>query len=158
MIHKKCFKELSGEDMMRLAETSHNFTFYNWVHNSSSAITPFRMISNTSSVSSCTTISTEQLSPTNVLNPQEHGLIRFCLYAVPLCGDVAGAYHTIDVDVASSYLRLFFYFWDLPGCSKPRIFRQTSILWRQRSCPRTRGRNIEVCGCHCCLVGHTLPA
>ena len=28
--------------------------------------------------------------------------------------------------MASSYLRLFFYFWDLPGCSKPRIFRQTS--------------------------------
>jgi hypothetical protein len=51
MIHKNCFKELSGEEMMQLAETSHNFAYYNWVHNSSSSSTPFRMISNTSSVS-----------------------------------------------------------------------------------------------------------
>jgi hypothetical protein len=48
------------------------------------------------------------------------------MFPVLLCGDVAGAYHTVDVDVVSSYLGLFFYYWDLPGCSKPRIFRQTS--------------------------------
>ena len=71
-------------------------------------------------------MSTEQLRPTKILNPHEHGLVRFSLHHVPLCADVAGAYHTIDVDEVSSFLRLFFYFWDLPECTKPRIFRQTS--------------------------------
>ena len=84
------------------------------------------MISNTSAVSSCTTISTEQLSPTNVLNPQENGIIRFSLFPVPLCGDVFGAYHTTDVDTASSLLHIFFYYWDPPACKYPRLFRQTS--------------------------------
>ena len=84
------------------------------------------MISNTSAVSSCKTISTEQLAPTNVLNAQENGIIRFCLFPVPLCGDVAGAYHTIGVDKASSLLRIFFYYWDPPECKHPRLFTQTS--------------------------------
>merc|ERR1711888_479097 len=114
------------EEIMYLENTPHHWTYYNWVHNSNSNSTPFRMISNTSAVSSCTTISTEQLSPTNVLNPQEHGIIRFSLFPVPLCGDISGAYHTIDVDTASSLLRIFFYFWDPPDCKHPRLFRQTS--------------------------------
>ena len=126
MITKNCFKEMSTEEILALEDTPHHFTYYNWVNNPNSSSTPFRMITNTSSVSSCTTISTEQLSPSNVLNPQENGIIRFCLYPVPLCADIAGAYHTIDVDEASSMLRLFFYFWDPPECHQPRLFRQTS--------------------------------
>ena len=93
MLEKECFKELSKEDITQLSSSAHNFTYYNWVHNPSSASTPFRMISNTSAVSNCTTISTEQLSPANVLNPQENSLIRFSLYSVPLCADIQG--HTI---------------------------------------------------------------
>ena len=126
MIKKNCFREMTTDEILALEDTPHNFTYYNWVNNPNSSSTPFRMISNTSAVSSCTTISTEQLSPSNVLNPQENGIIRFCLYAVPLCADVAGAYHTIDVDEASSLLRIFFYFWDPPNCTQPRLFRQTS--------------------------------
>ena len=126
MVQKECFKEMTTEEIMHLENTPHHCTFYNWVHNPNSNSTPFRMISNTSAVSSCTTISTEQLAPTNVLNPQENGIIRFCLFPVPLCGDVAGAYHTIGVDKASSLLRIFFYYWDPPECKRPRLFRQTS--------------------------------
>ena len=126
MVRKQCFKEMEADEILALENTPHHCTFYNWVHNPNSNSTPFRMISNTSAVSSCTTISTEQLSPTNVLNPQENGIIRFSLFPVPLCGDVSGAYHTIDVDTASSLLRIFFYFWDPPDCKHPRLFRQTS--------------------------------
>ena len=126
MVKKECFKEMTTEEIMHLEKTPHHCTFYNWVHNPNSNSTPFRMISNTSAVSSCTTISTEQLAPTNVLNPQENGIIRLCLFPVPLCGDVAGAYHTIGVDKASSLLRIFFYYWDPPECRRPRLFTQTS--------------------------------
>ena len=90
MVRKKCFKEMGAEEILALENTPNHCTYYNWVHNPNSNSTPFRMISNTSAVSSCTTISTEQLSPTNVLNPQENGIIRFSLFPVPLCGDVSG--------------------------------------------------------------------
>ena len=84
------------------------------------------MVSNTSAVSNQTTFSNEQMAPTNVLNPQENVIVRFQLFPVPLCGDIAGAHHTIEVDEASSFLRLFFYFWDIPECTQPRIFRKVS--------------------------------
>ena len=82
------------------------------------------MISNTSNIAAGTTISVEQLSPSQILNPQENSLIRFQLYAVPLAGDVKSAYHTIKVDTASSYMRLFFWWHDLPGATQARLFRQ----------------------------------
>ena len=126
MIEKKCFKELGKEEINQLSEKAHIFTYYNWVHNQRSNSTPFRMISNTSSINNCTTMSTEQLSPANVLNPMKNSLIRFFLYPVPLCGDIQGAYHTVKVDEVSSFLRLFFFYWDPPRCSKPRIFAQIS--------------------------------
>ena len=85
-----------------------------------------RMVSNTSAVSNQTNLSTEQMAPTNVLDPQENVIVRFQLFPVPLCGDIAGAHHTIEVDKASSFLRLFFYFWDIPECTQPRIFRKVS--------------------------------
>ena len=126
MISKNCFKELDEKELLGLDSVPHLFTLFNWVFNSSSASTPFRMISNTSNVSSCTTISTEQLSPHNILNPQENGLIRFSIHPIPLVADIQGAYHTIGVDEASSYLRLFFYWWDSPRCEKARVFRQVT--------------------------------
>ena len=68
----------------------------------------------------------EQLSPQQILNPQESGLVRFCLFAVPLAADVKSAYHTIEVDFQSSFLRLFFWWWNLPDCTQARIFRQVT--------------------------------
>ena len=58
MLEKQCFRELSKEDITQLSSSAHNFTYFNWVHHPTSANTPFRMISNTSAVSNCTTIST----------------------------------------------------------------------------------------------------
>ena len=126
MLKKRCFEELSKDDIINLSSRPHQFTYFNWVHNPTSVSTPFRMISNTSAVSNCTTMSTEQILPANVLHPQENSLIRFALYPVPLCGDIQGAYQTVEVDRMTSFLRLFSFFWDPPRCSQPRIFMQTS--------------------------------
>ena len=126
MILKKSFVELSETEVLDLSSQPHLFCYYNYVLNSNSASTPYRMISNTSNVSSETTISVEQLSPQQILNPQESGLVRFQLFAVPLAADVKSAYHTIMVDTQSSFLRLFFWWWDLPTCSQARIFRQVT--------------------------------
>ena len=126
MIEKRCFVELNAEEIKALGKIPHFCVFYNWVHNSNSSSTPFRMVSNTSAISNQTTLSTEQMAPANVLNPQENVIVRFQLFPVPLCGDIAGAHHTIEVDEASSFLRLFFYFWDIPECTQPRIFRKVS--------------------------------
>ena len=126
MIEKKSFIELSKEEILALGSQPHLFCFYNYVINSNSASTPYRMISNTSNVSSETTISVEQLSPQQILNPQESGLVRFCLFAVPLAADVKSAYHTIEVDFQSSFQRLFFWWWNLPDCTQARIFRQVT--------------------------------
>ena len=104
--------------MLDLAKHPHLFTFFNGVFNGNSASTPFRMISNTSNICSGTTISTEQLSPHQILNPQENGLVRFQLHEVPMASDVKGAYHTILVDTQSSFLRLFFYQQNTPGCTQ----------------------------------------
>ena len=46
--------------------------------------------------------------------------------AVGLAADVKSAYHTIEVDVTSSFLRLFFWWNDLPTCKQARIFRQVT--------------------------------
>ena len=118
--------ELSEPEVLDLVNQPHLFCFYNYVLNSNSASTPYRMISNTSNISSETTISVEQLSPQQILNPQESGLVRFHLFAVPLAADVRSAYHTILVDIQSSFLRLFFWWWDLPNCTQARIFRQVT--------------------------------
>ena len=126
MIAKNCFQELSVEEIRELSSIPHHCVHFNWVHNSTFLSTPFWMVSNTSVVSNHTTLSTEQMAPSNVLNPQENVIVRFQLFPIPLCGDIAGAHHTIRVDTASSYLRLFFYYWDIPECTQPRIFRKTS--------------------------------
>ena len=91
MIKKKAFIELNEEEMLDLAKHPHLFTFFNWVFNENNASTPYRMISNTSNICSGTTISTEQLSPHQILNPQENGLFRFQLHEVPMASDVKGA-------------------------------------------------------------------
>ena len=82
------------------------------------------MISNTSSVSNLTTISTEMLALDQVLNSQESAIIRWRLYGIPLVGDVKRAYHTIEVSELDAYLRLFFWWHDPPDCTIARIFKQ----------------------------------
>ena len=136
MITKKCFIELDEEEMRNLENKPHLFTFFNWVYNGNSTSAPYRMISNTSNISSGTTISTEQLSPQQILNPQENGLVRFQLHEVPMAADVKSAYHTIAVDVQSSFLRLFFYWWNTPACTQARIFRQVSQSFGDQVCSR----------------------
>ena len=93
MIKKKAFIELNEEEMLDLANHPHLFTFFIWVYNGKSASTQYRIISNTSNISYSTTISTEQLSPHQILNPQENGIVRFQLHEVPMAADVKG--HTI---------------------------------------------------------------
>ena len=115
-----------NKDILNLSSQPHLFTYYNYVFNANSQSTPYRMISNTSNIAGGTTISVEQLSPQQILNPQHTGLIRFQMYAVPLAADVKSAYHQIRVDVQSSFLRLFFWWWDLPQATKARVFRQVT--------------------------------
>ena len=126
MIQKGNFVELDDQEILGLADQAHNFTLFNYVFNGHSSSTPYRMISNTSSVSSGTTISTEMVSPDQSLNNMEGSLVRFRLHAVPLCGDIRSAYHCVHVDLKSTYLRLFFWWWDLPACKRSRIFRQVT--------------------------------
>ena len=77
MVEKGAFVQLSADQIMELADTPHLFTQYNWVMSPGSASTPFRMITNTSSIHSGTTISVEQMSPSKVLNPMTNSLVRF---------------------------------------------------------------------------------
>ena len=98
MITKNFFQELSAEEIRELSSIPHHCVHFNWVHNSTSLSTPFRMVSNTSAESNHTTLSTEQMAPSNVLNSQENVIVRFQLFPIPLCGDIAGAHHTIRVD------------------------------------------------------------
>ena len=126
MITKEIFKELSDEEIINLGSRPHNFCMFNHVFNDKSVSTPYRMISNTSAVSASTTISVEMMTPKKVLNSQVGSLIRFRLYPIGLAGDIKSAYHTILVDLESTYLRLFFWWADLPQCTKARIFRQLS--------------------------------
>ena len=85
MIEKKCFVELSAKEIESLSEIPHCCVFFNWLHNSNSSSSPFRMVCNTSAVSNQTTLSTEQMAPTNVLSPQENVIVRFQLFPVLLC-------------------------------------------------------------------------
>ena len=57
MIDKQSFVELSVQEILDLGKQAHPFCYYNYVVNSNSASTPYRMISNTTNVSSETTIS-----------------------------------------------------------------------------------------------------
>ena len=98
MIKKGAFVQLSGEEIMKLTETPHLFTQYNWVHSPGNSSTPFRMITNTSAINGGTTVSVEQMTPSKVLNPITNSLVIFSLYEVPLFGDIASAYHCILVD------------------------------------------------------------
>ena len=124
MIKTKVFVELSNSEILELEHRTHNFTFFNHVFNGNSISTPYRMISNTSSISNLTTISTEMLAPEKVLNSQEAAIIRWRLYGVPLVSDIKRAYHTIEVSELDAYLRLFFWWEDPPECKVARIFKQ----------------------------------
>ena len=126
MVSKGIFKELSDEEIINLGHRPHNFCMFNHVFNDKSVSTPYRMISNTSAVSAGTTISVEMMTPKKVLNSQVGSLIRFRLYPIGLAGDIKSAYHTILVDLESTYLRLFFWWADLPQCKKAKIYRQLS--------------------------------
>ena len=121
MVSKGIFKELSDEEIINLGNRPHNFCMFNHVFNDKSVSTPYRMISNTSAVSAGTTISVEMMTPKKVLNSQVGSLIRFRLHPIGLAGDIKSAYHTILVDLESTYLRLFFWWADLPQCNKHKI-------------------------------------
>ena len=117
-------QELSSDEVASLNSKIHNFSYYNWVENPVSASTPFRLICNTSNTNNQTTMSVEQLTPDCVLNNMEAGLIRFQLFPIPLVGDIAGAYHCVEVDQQTAFLRLMHYFHDPPTCNIPRIFKR----------------------------------
>ena len=63
MVEKGAFVQLSAEEILELAKTPYLFTQYNWVVSPGSASTPFRIITNTSSINGGTTVSVEQMSP-----------------------------------------------------------------------------------------------
>ena len=105
-------------------ERMRSCSYYNWVENPVSASTPFRLICNTSNTHNQTTMSVEQLTPDCVLNNMEAGLVRFQLYSIPMVGDIAGAYHCVEVDQQTAFLRLMHYFHDPPACNSPRIFKR----------------------------------
>ena len=90
-ISKQMLQELTKEEVLNLTSKIHHFSYFNWVENSNSASTPFRLICNTSNQHSQTTMSIEQMTPAQILNNMEVGLIRFQLYAVPLVADIQGA-------------------------------------------------------------------
>ena len=126
MVEKNVFVEMNDKDILDLANRPHNFTIYNHVFNSNSSSTPFRMVSNTSAVGSHTTLSTEMMTPEKILNNQTSSLVRFRLYPIGVAADVKSAYHQILVDLQSSYLRLFYWWEDLPSCTRTKIYRQVS--------------------------------
>ena len=97
-------QELTQEEVSNLTSKIHHFSYFNWVENSNSASTPFRLICTTSNQHSQTTMSIEQMTPAHILNNMEAGLIRFQLYAVPLVADIQGAYHCIAVDPQTALL------------------------------------------------------
>ena len=126
MVKKGAIVQLSGEEILEFAETPHLLPQYNWVFSPG----------NTSTINGGTTVSVEQMSPSKVLNPMTNSLVRFSLYEVPLCGDIAGAYHCILVDHQTSLLRLFMWFHDLKTLERGRVFKQqtqafgdTSASW-----------------------------
>ena len=103
-IKKQMLQELSSDEVASLNSKIHHFSYYNWVENPVSASTPFRLICNTSNTHNQTTMSVEQLTPDCVLNNMEAGLIRFQLFPIPLVGDIAGAYHCVEVDQQTAFL------------------------------------------------------
>ena len=127
MENKGAFKVLNEDEIMELGELPHLFTQYNWVFNPNSESTPFCLITNTSAIKSGTTISVEQMSPQKILNPMINSLVRFSLYSVPLCADVASAYHGLLVDTQTALLRLFFWFWDVDGrLERGKVYQQNT--------------------------------
>ena len=127
MEDKGAFKVLDEHEILKLSEQPHLFTQYNWVFNPNSESTPFRVITNTSAINCGTTISIEQLTPQKILNPMLNSLVRFSMYAVPLCADVASAYHCLLVDNQTALLRLFFWFHDVEGrLERGKVYQQTT--------------------------------
>ena len=127
MEDKGAFKVLNEQEILNLGEQPHLFTQYNWVFNPNSESTPFRLIINTRVINSGTTISIEQMTPQKILNPMLNSLVRFSLYSVPLCADVASAYHCLLVDSQTALLRLFFWFHDVEGkLERGKVFQQAT--------------------------------
>ena len=67
------------------------------------------------------------MSPSKILNPITNALVRFSLYQVPLCADIAAAYHNILVDGQTALLRLFYWFHDPRGrLERGKVFKQAT--------------------------------
>ena len=145
MEDKGAFRVLNEQEILNLGELPHLFTQYNWVFNPNSESTPFRLITNTSAINSGTTISIEQMTPQKILNPMLNSLVRFSLYSVPLCADVASAYHCLLVDSQTAPLFL------VPRCGRQVGERKSfsaghSGLRRYLSRLRLRNRHPKI---HC---------
>ena len=60
-----------------------------------------------------------------------NSLVCFSLYPVPLCADVASAYHCILVDSQTALLRLFLWFHDVGGrLERGKVFQQATQAFR----------------------------
>ena len=56
-----------------------------------------------------------------------NSLVRFSLYSVRLCADVASAYHCLLVDSQTTLLHLFFWFHDVGGkLERGKVFQQAT--------------------------------
>ena len=56
-----------------------------------------------------------------------NALVCFILYEIPLCADIATAYHNILVDEQTALLRLFYWFFDPRGkLERGRVFKQAT--------------------------------
>ena len=56
-----------------------------------------------------------------------NSLVRFSLYSVPLCADVASPYHCLLVDSRTALLHLFFWFHDVEGrLERGKVYQQAT--------------------------------
>ena len=79
-----------------------------------------------------------------------NALVRFSLYEIPLCADIAAAYHNILVDGQTALLRLFYWFSDPRGkLERGRVFKQATQAF---------GDTSAAFGLECAILKHVVTA
>ena len=126
------FEELSPQEEEGLKSNTHNFTFVNYVESPQSNSTKFRLVSNTSTFNGGTSVSLESEAASNSLNVMETSLIRFCLYPIPIFGDLRKAYRAIAVDEKTAMLRLLYWFRDPENMRDPVIYKRKRMDFGDR--------------------------
>ena len=123
-----CLKEISGEELAKVLNSTHHFCYLSQVHSETSESTSTRMINDTLTNSTAGTgFSIENKMPVCAIGNSFESIIDWRLHEHGYSSDISKCYLRVLVDEVTSKLRLCYWYHDPLTKLKPRIFMRLTM-------------------------------